>query len=209
MNNNRYDIEREFNKAVDLYYNMEKYKKKLAWNTYLRESNIRRNELMPGHLYLVDNNTMQLFIGNTEQGKLVFYTIAGCVYTVTQYKCMIIKTLMHYNSQVDALIAMAKSVISKPLDVTALKISNEIPCILCEFKYINFEEKCTGWYINEYNKKTNNLPKLINIVGNKESKSFVKAGELIVGEACYSGTGQYSTYIYLGRDKDTKDFISK
>ena len=35
MKNNRYEIEREFNKAVDLYYNMEKYKKKISMESIL------------------------------------------------------------------------------------------------------------------------------------------------------------------------------
>lgn len=95
---------------------------------------LKARDLQVGYLYLVKDGRLVIYLGKDILNRFVFYNIGNCLYQRgNRYM-----TLAHYDAQVQYLVAMARAVLSRRVDVAMLGVYRSIPKLCCEFPYITF-----------------------------------------------------------------------
>ena len=176
--------------------------KQLSWMDD-GSSDLKKKDLIHGHVYIIKDGRLALYLGNDLHGYYVFYcpvtaTIANCLeredYTHQQ-------TLVQYELQTEFVIAYFKKVMHSTLDKEAIAYLKTLPCIRAEFNLVNFEDCYREWYENS-EAVVEGLPKIDWMSEKQDSVSlgFVGAKDLVPGEMYYTGICWNSSYLYLGRD---------
>lgn len=168
-------------------------------------SDLKKKDLIQGHIYVIKDGRLALYLGNDPLGYYVFYcpvtaTIANCLegrYHTHQ------QTLVQYELQAEFVIAYFKKVMHSVLDKEVIVHLKTLPCIRVEFNLVNFEDCYREWY-EDSEAVIEGLPKIDWDLENQDSVSlgFVGAKDLIPGELYYTGGCWRATYLYLGRDSD-------
>lgn len=168
-------------------------------------SDLKKKDLVQGHIYVIKDGRLALYLGNDPLGYYVFY----CPVTATITNCLEGKyrthqqTLVQYELQVEFVIDYFKKVMHSVLDKEAVVHLKTLPCIRVEFNLVNFEDCYREWY-EDSEAVIEGLPKIDWDSEKQDSASlgFVGAKDLIPGEVYYTGGCWRATYLYLGRDSD-------
>lgn len=168
-------------------------------------SDMKKKDLIQGHIYVIKNGRLALYLGNDPLGYFVFY----CPVTVTFTNCLEgecytdRRTLVQYELQAEFVIEYFKKIMRSVLDEAAIVHLKTLPCIRAEFNLVNFEDCYREWYENS-EAVIEGLPKIDWMSEKQDSASlgFVGAKDLVPGEVYYTGACWRATYLYLGRDSN-------
>ena len=100
-------------------------------------SDLKKNDLIQGHIYVIKDGRLALYLGNDLLGYYVFY----CPVTVTVTNCLEGKyrthqqTLVQYELQAEFVIEYFKKVMHSALDKVAIVHLKTLPCIRAEFSF--------------------------------------------------------------------------
>lgn len=143
---------------------------------------LKARDLQVGCLYLVKDGRLVIYLGKDTLDRFIFYNIANCLY-MRGYRNM---TLAHYDAQVQYLVAMARAVLSRKVDVAKLGVYRSIPKLCCEFPYIAFSLVCADWY-NKSMVGMKGFPVLAS-PSRPANSGFVSSKDLIPGRCYYTGS---------------------
>lgn len=168
-------------------------------------SDLKKKDLVQGHIYVIKDGRLALYLGNDSLGYYVFY----CPVTVTITNCLEGKyrtqqqTLVQYELQAEFVIGYFKKVMCSVLDKAAIVHLKTLPCVRAEFSLVDFEDCYKEWY-EASEAVIEGLPKIDWDSEKQDSASlgFIGAKDLIPGEVYYTGACWRATYLYLGRDSN-------
>lgn len=168
-------------------------------------SDLKKNDLIQGHIYVIKDGRLALYLGNDPLGYYVFY----CPVTVTITNCLDGKyrthqqTLVQYELQAEFVIGYFKKVMHSVIDKAAIVHLKTLPCIRVEFSLVDFEDRYREWY-EASEAVIEGLPKIDWDSEKQDSASlgFIGTKDLTPGEVYYTGGCWRATYLYLGRDSD-------
>ncbi len=148
--------------------------------------------LEAGHFYITKSGLILMYIGRSVLKDYVYYIVGvTCLDNTNQ--------VIHGDMYTGFLNMFIQSVLSKPVDETALKVykPSSNPVLLREYTQAGVFHNCLAWYASSKLMSGNNLPVLSDDVVRKPSK-FVNARSLQSGVA-YKEDGTGKVFLYFGR----------
>lgn len=166
--------------------------------TYSVDTYLPASALKVGHVYLIRDGKIVVYLGKSKYDKYVFYTVARYLRELIGNTKA---SFAHYKFQVPMLIQLIKNVMSDIISNSEfILVVGSLPQIYCEFPFVNFEDTYLAWYSKNQMVTCFDLPELM--PKNIEFKSiYVGSKELEIGSLYYSGCCYGSIYLYCGRNK--------
>ncbi len=166
------------------------------------EKTLKAKDLKEGHVYLIKDGRVMLYLGQENNASYVFYVCGSLIYEYTNNNSMY--TISNYDLQTEYMETLCNSLMKNDVYAESITVLKGIPTIYGEFTLVEYEKTWKEWYLKSYNKFKDSLPELLFINNAQPDAGFVKAGDLIPGHIYYAGDAWRNTWVYLGRSTEGK-----
>ena len=161
---------------------------------------LKSTDLISGHIYLIKDGRLCLYLGNASNGLYVFYPLASAyLIQVCDNNFHTFVTYGNYEWQIYGLKQTIEMSMQNNGDEENILEYKGIPKIYGEFPFVNYENIYLSWYMTSFQDK--NVPV---VASGRINTGFVPARSLIPGCLYYSGSCWRATYVYLGRTSDKR-----
>lgn len=161
------------------------------------EKALKAKDLKEGHVYLIKDGRVMLYLGQENNARYVFYVCGSLVYECT--KKYSVYTVSNYDLQTEYMKNLCNSLMEHDVYAESITVLKGVPTIYSEFTLVEYEKTWKEWYLKSFKKFKNSLPELSFINNAQSDAGFVKANDLIPGHIYYGGNAWRSTWVYLGR----------
>lgn len=156
---------------------------------------LRAKDLKEGHVYLIKDGRVMVYLGQENNAGYVFYVCGSLVYEYANNNSMY--TISNYDLQTEYMETLCNSLMKNDVYAESITVLKGIPTIYGEFTLVEYEKTWKEWYLKSYNKFKDSLPELAFINNAQPDAGFVKAGALNTWPhiLCWGTLGETHGYI--------------